>query len=98
MNYQHVIVQMKSLDGTNQRAVRVTTINARLGNNVSHSKSASKCDSNVAQTSGTSEQVHADLRSPSPRSGRQHKAWGGAKRNPRLLVQSFLKSVWIQGE
>jgi len=28
----------------------------------------------------------------SPRSGRQHKAWGGAKRNPRTTVQENLQS------
>ena len=33
---------------------------------------------------GSSEQVNAGLSLYNPRSGWEHKAWGGAKRNPRI--------------
>src|SRR5439155_11109713 len=41
----------------------------------------------VAQTLGSSEQVMTHL-FQNPRSGWKHKAWGGAKRNPRLTKRN----------
>jgi hypothetical protein len=37
IDVQHVVIEMKSLNGTDERAVSVATVNARFGNDVSHS-------------------------------------------------------------
>ena len=36
INYEHVVVEMKSFNGTNKRAVSVTTVNARVSHDVGH--------------------------------------------------------------
>src|SRR6185436_4166199 len=38
VDHQHVVVEMKSLHGTNKRAVSVTTVNARVSHDVGHLK------------------------------------------------------------
>src|SRR5215217_7688162 len=36
MDHEHVVVQMKSLNGTDKRAVSVATVNARFSDDVGH--------------------------------------------------------------
>jgi len=36
VDHEHVIIEMKSLNRTNKRAISVTTINARLGHDIGH--------------------------------------------------------------
>src|SRR5438105_8682614 len=69
MNYQHVIVEMKCIDRTNQGAVSVTTINARFCDYVRHSKSASKHNSVIASV--TDEQIMRDYINHETRANRK---------------------------
>ena len=48
INHQHIIVEMKCVDWTNESAVGVATVYARFGNYVGHPKSASRCNSVIA--------------------------------------------------
>jgi hypothetical protein len=37
MYYEHIVIEMKSLDGTNQSAVSVTAVHAWFSNDIGHS-------------------------------------------------------------
>src|SRR2546430_17111407 len=48
IDHQHVIIEMERFDGTGNRAICITTIHARFGDNISHSEMTSTCDESTA--------------------------------------------------
>jgi hypothetical protein len=48
INHQHVIIQMKCVDRTDEGAIGVATVYAGFSNDVGHQKSASRCDAVIA--------------------------------------------------